>query len=254
VNRLGGAALALSAAFAVMLPATTASAAQMADSDGRLSVNTGSGWTHDPTTPLFDLTRIAPGWNGTTTIAVRNDSDQGAAIGLSATNVVENENGCNHPESYVDTTCTGADAGELGKEIILSVYADPDNDGTYGSTPTWSGSIEDLKQAATLSSQLPAGGISGYKIDATLPYSSGNETQTDQVSFDLKVTLDGASVAVQGTKVVRHPGAGPLHRVLDKLPLTGTPAERLVAAALSLLLAGTALFLAGTRRRRVRMS
>jgi hypothetical protein len=81
--------------------------------------------------------------------------------------------------------------------------------------------------------------------------SSGNETQTDQVSFDLQVTLDGANaVAVQGTKVTRQPGSGPLHRVLAQLPLTGTPAERLAAAALSLLILGTALVLAGTRRRR----
>jgi hypothetical protein len=250
VNRLGGVALALIAAFAVMLPATTAGAAPMADAAGQLSINTGSGWTHDPSTPLFDFSRIAPGWTGTATIAVRNDGAQAAALGLSATNIVEDENGCNHPESFADTTCTGPDAGELGKEVVLTVYADPEDDGSFQATPTWSGTIEDLRQATNLAAQLPPNAITSYKIDAQLPMSSGNETQTDQVAFDLSLDLDGASVSVQGTKVVRPPAAGPLARALDQLPLTGTPAERLAAAAVALLILGTALLLAGTRRRR----
>ena len=250
MNAASRATLVLVGAVALAIPAASAAAAPATVGSQHISINTGSGWTHDPSTPLFDFTRIAPGWTGTATLAVRNDSDQAAAIGLSATNIAEDENGCNHPESFVDTSCTGVDAGELGKEITLTVYADPSHNGAYDSTPTWSGSIEDLKQAATLSSHLPGGGVSSYKIDATLPMSSGNETQTDRVSFDLQVTLDGASVEVEGTKVVRHPGSGPLHRVLSQLPLTGTPSERLAAAALSLLILGTALVLAGTRRRR----
>jgi hypothetical protein len=255
LNAASRATLALvgAAAFAVMLPATTAGAAPTSTS-GTISVNTGHGWTHDPTTPLFDFTRIAPGWSASTTMAVRNDTDLPAAIGLNAADVVEDENGCNHPETYADTTCTGSNAGELGKEIILTVYADAGNDGSYDASPTWTGSIEALEQRVTLASQLPAGGATSYKIDAELPTSSGNETQTDQVSFDLEVALDGTSVAVQGTKITRHPGSGPLHRVLAKLPLTGTPAERLAAAGLSLLLVGTALMLAGVHRRRLRMS
>jgi hypothetical protein len=217
-----------------------------------ISINTGSGWTHDSTTPLFDFTRIVPGWTGSATLAVRNDTDAAADIGLRATNVVEAENGCNRPESLVDTTCTGNNAGELGKEIVLTVYSDPEHDGTYQSTPTWTGTIEDLRQAAPLTRQLNAGDSVGYRIDAELPYSSGNETQTDQVGFDLVIGLNGTSVAVEGTKITRSRG-GVLNEITDRLPFTGAPAMRLAAAGLSLLLAGALLILMVTRRRRVRM-
>src|SRR4051794_20154793 len=84
---------------AVAVPATA-----WADS-GHISVNVGNGWTRDSTEPLFDSDPIAPGWSGSRDLQVRNDSDTDAALLLSATDIVGDENGCNHPETYADTTC-----------------------------------------------------------------------------------------------------------------------------------------------------
>jgi len=238
------AALALSGAFALAFPAASASATATSTAGaGQVSVNTGSGWTHDPTGPLFDFSRIAPGWSATKTIGIRNDGPASAALSLDASNVVDNENGCNHPESVVDTSCSGTDAGELGAEMILAVYDSADT----ATTPLWRGSIRALEQPATLGS-LSTGAVRSLVIAAELPAASGNETQTDSVTFDLAVNLDGATVAVEGTKTTRATG-GLVNRALDQLPFTGTPAERLVAAAICLLLLGSAVSLFARGRR-----
>ena len=248
--KLARAALAISGALALVFPAASASAtAAAAEGSGIVSVNTGSGWTTDPADPLFDFSRIVPGWTAAKTLGIRNDSDSSAALTFKATNVVDNENGCNRPESRVDTTCTGDNAGELGAEIILSVYGDADNDGVSDSAPSWTGSIRDLEQAGAFG-ELRAGATRSYKFVACLPSESGDETQTDSVSFDLVVGLDGATVAVEGTKTTRPPTSNPITRAIDQLPFTGTPAQRLVAAALTMLLIGTVLVLLLRRPRK----
>jgi hypothetical protein len=217
--------------------------------DGHISVNVGNGWEHDASAPLFDITNIFPGWTDSRTLHVRNDSDQTASLSLAATDVVEDENGCNHPESFADSTC-GADEGELGSQLLLTAYVDPDNDGSFEATPTWTGTVQQLETATDLLGAVPSGGVVGLRLDAELPYASGNETQTDQVEFGLRLTLDGASTEVEGTKVVRHQNGGPATRVLGGLPFTGSPVERLVQAGLWAALAGGFLVLAGRSRRR----
>jgi hypothetical protein len=245
-----------------------------------ISVNAGNGWVHDSATPLFNVDRLPPGYGQTATLMVRNDSQDAAALSLSATDLVEFENGCMHAEAVIDTTC-GATQGEIGKELIFSVFADPENDGTYEATPRWTGTLYDLATPATLASSLPGGGIVGLRVDMTLPFSSGNETQTDSVDFAFRFTLAGAggpvtpgtsgnlgspstgpgagtttpqgpgSVEVKGIKATRHPHSGVLHDITSQLPFTGAPLERLVAGGLWLVIVGTALsMLARVRRRR----
>jgi hypothetical protein len=242
-----------------------------------ISVNTGSGWVHDSTTPLFDISKIAPGSSRSATLQVRNDSSDPAQLSLSATGIVEDENGCMHSEAFVDSTC-GAFEGELGHELVFSVYLDPENDGTYQVTPAWTGTLYDLASPTALLAALPGGSVAGMRVDMTLPSSSGNETQTDQVGFALRLTLAGAgspnapgstsglgssagsepattpngpdSVEVKGISVTRQLHHGVLHDITNQLPFTGTPAERLVAGALWLIIAGTALSLLATTRRR----
>ena len=255
-----------------------------------LSVNRGAGWTRDSTTPLFDAIRpIAPGYSESKTLLVRNDAADPGDLSLFASDIVEYENGCMHSEAVVDSTC-GPTQGELGKELIFSVFLDPENDGSYQTTSTWTGTLYGLTRPISLLANLPGGGIAGLKIVMSLPFSSGNETQTDNVDFSFRLTLAGAgdlgtpgqqgtpggpgdtgqtsgsgpsagsgpeitpqgpgSVEVKGIKVTKH-GGGVLHDITSQLPFTGSATERLVAGALWLLVAGTALsLLAATRRRR----
>ena len=261
------------AALLATAPATSANA-----SARYISINTGSGWVHDSVTPLFSVDKLAPGYGRTSSLRVRNDASDPGDLVLSANDIVEYENGCMHSEAFVDATC-GATEGELGKELIFGVYLDPQNDGSFEASPTWTGTLYDLTTATTLLNSIPGGDIVGLKVDMTLPSSSGNETQTDDVDFSFRLTLTGAgspgspgttsgsgpsagsgsdstpqgpgSVEVKGVKVTRHQHSNLLHDITGQLPFTGTPTERLVAGALWLLVAGTALsLLAATRRRR----
>jgi hypothetical protein len=255
-----------------------------------VDINTGSGWTHNSGRPLFAASNFAPGFSQTQTLLVRNDTTDLGNLTLSVDGIVENENGCMHSEAVVDTTC-GATEGELGHELQFSVFADPENDGTFEARPRWTGTLYDLATPTSLLTGLPGGGIAGLKIVMTLPFASGNETQTDDVDFSFRLTLAGAgdlgtpgqqgtpgapgnpgqtsgpgpsagsgpvttpqgpgSVEVKGIKVTRHQHSNVLHDITSKLPFTGSETERMVAGALWLLAAGTALsLLAATRRRR----
>jgi len=239
-------------AISLMLAAASASLlglvspAVAAASPNHFSINTGKGWSAQPTGPLFDFVGLGPGWTSTSALAVRNDSDEASALTFRASDIVDDENGCNRPESLVDMTCSGNDAGELGREMVFTVYSQGNPQ-----VPMWRGNLYDLTAGAKLDSSVAPNQIDSFSIVAELPYSSGNETQTDSVSFDLVVGLDGATVAVEGTKTTRPPTSNPVTRAIDQLPFTGTPAQRLVAAALTMLLIGTVLVLL-LRRPRMR--
>lgn len=243
-----------------------------------LSINTGSGWTQGSTTPLFSIGKIVPGWSDTEGFEIRNDTTSSGVLYLAANNIVEAENGCTPDESLVDTTC-GANEGELGQYLQFRLFLDPENDGTFEATPAWTGTLGDIATPIVLSSNMPAGGTWGIRVEAALPIATGNQTQSDQVGFDFALTLTGAgtsgssgdssgsgpstgpgsqttpqgpgSVEVKGIKVSRA-DPGLLHDITSSLPFTGGPVERLLAGAVWLLVAGTALSMLAAARRRGR--
>jgi hypothetical protein len=201
-----------------------------------------------PDGPLFDAADIFPGWAQRSELQVGNDTDAPAAISLEATDIVDLENGCNHPESLADDTCD-TNGGELGEQLLLTLYADADGDGQVDPTPAWSGTLRQLTTAVPLASHLASGASTPVRIDAALPLTSGNETQTDQVAFDLRISLAGDTVVVEGARHTRTPEHGVLETVVDHLPFTGTPADRLVAGAGWTVGAGLLLMLLARRRR-----
>jgi hypothetical protein len=234
------AALAAAAAFSVPVAAHAA--------DNRISVNTGSGWTHDAGEPLLDVTHIFPGWSQSRELQVRNDGTSAATLSMIVTNIDDAENGCNHPESFVDTTC-GSDGGEPSGQLQLTVYVDPEDDGTFETEPVWSGTPADLSTAALLADEMDTDEALGLRVDASLPYESGNETQTDQVAFDLQLSLEGDTVVVEGARHTREPERGVVGTVVDHLPFTGSPTGRLAAGAGWLVGAGVLLTMLARRRR-----
>jgi hypothetical protein len=176
---------------------------------------------------------------------VRNDGGETSSLRLTSTAVVDDENGCNRPESLVDATCSGDNTGELGREMTFTVSASADPQ-----SPLWGGTLYDLEHGVVLDSGVAPDQVDDFIIKAELPASSGNETQTDRLAFTLVIGLNGApGVAVEGTKITRNPPST-LDQIASHLPFTGSPAMRLAAAGLSLLLAGTALILLATQRRR----
>lgn len=239
-------AVALSAVTVVALPVSA-----HADAGG-ISVNTGHGWGHDSTAPLLDASRIAPGWSASYPLQVRNDTDGPATFTIGAADLIDLENGCTHAEAAVDSTC-GANQGELGHALVFSVFVDPHDDGQFESQPAWTGTLYDIITPAAIAANVPADAVWGVRIDAQLPFASGNETQSDQVGFSLRLGLQGEgsadAVEVLGTKVTRQPGQPVLGSMANGLPFTGSFLQQMTAAALWLILAGCFALLV-TRSRR----
>jgi hypothetical protein len=252
MSRRLGLAATLAAAAAIAVGTTTIAHAD----SGYVQIKSGTEWARDATAPLFDVSHIYPGWTGSADLAIRNDTDDSATFAVTAVDIVDLENGCMHSEAVVDATC-GPDEGELSRQLQLSAFLDPDDDGTFEATPRWTGTLADLTTAAVLTDDLAPHAVVGLRMDATLPTTSGNETQTDLIDFDLRLDLAGtgsaATTRVEGARHTRQqPGTGVLGDVTDSLPFTGSPAERLVAGGLWLTILGAcALMLARTRRRRL---
>jgi len=244
-----------------------------------ISVNLGSGWVDFSSAPLFSFDKIMPGDIRNAAIQIRNNSATATDLTLSTTDIVEFENGCTAAEADVDSTC-GATEGEIGRHLSFAIFADPEDDGVFEPAPRWTGTLYDLSTPADLLDGIAGNGVVGLRIQMILPLTTGNDTQSDQADFSFRLTLTGAgspdspggstsgsgpsagsgpdstpqgpgSVEVKGVKVTRHQHSNVLHDITSQLPFTGTPTERLVAGALWLLVAGTALsLLAATRRRR----
>lgn len=126
-------------------------------------------------------------------------TDLTSELRLSVDNVVQSENGCGGDEATVDTLCSTEtteaelwDALEVERLVLRSVNG----------SGTCSPSVNPpLAQLATPSSPLPLSSLDAdlgdyapgedvcitYQIG--LPFSTGNETQTDGVTFDFVWTL-----------------------------------------------------------------
>lgn len=168
-----------------------------------ISINVGGGWVHDATAPLFTSTGIVPGWTAAKTLEVRNNTNASATLGISSADVVDNENGCMHSEAVVDHTCgSGPNEGELGHGLVFSIFVDPSDTNAYPTTPAWSGTLYDMQTPAVLSSSMPANAVWGLRIAVALPRSSGNETQTDTVSYSLRLNGSGLGTTDLATSVL----------------------------------------------------
>ena len=128
---------------------------------------------------------------------------------LTAVNVRDDDRGCNKPERLVDLTC-GDGQGDLSDALVISLETAP------GIRPAirWSGTLHQLEHGVPLAQVVPAHRSIPVSVTLRLPPESGNETQTDRVSFDLRVTLSGLmgdrSTEVAGTKFERdQPGDDP---------------------------------------------
>jgi spore coat-associated protein N len=121
------------------------------------------------TTPLFTASDIAPGYQSETyTLTYRNVGSLpgNLALSLAVTNL---ENGCNGPESVVDSTC-GANDGELGGALLIAVS---------GPGINYNGTLNNFAGGPSNVGAVPAGGTAVYSVSYSLPQSTGNEVQSD---------------------------------------------------------------------------
>ena len=186
------AALAVATGLAVFLlgPASASAA-------GGVPIDIGAGFTTNPAGPLLTLTNMIPGESASAVVGVRNLSNASADIALQLINVHDDEHGCTKSEALVDLTCgdPGLGEGDLTNALVFTIDEGDAKAGPF--TQTWTGGAATLVAAATdISASIPATSDRWLRITVSLPFASGNQTQTDTFGFGLRVFLSGLGTVV----------------------------------------------------------
>lgn len=137
----------------------------------------------------FDLLDIKPGDNGEDTVSlhiINNDAWVCAEIA----NLISDDNGCELPESLIDTTC-GAGEGELKDNLFFTIWKDTNCDNILdegeqilvNNQPAQAG----VWPIADSSSGSPLQGNMTYCLGVawSIPLSVGNEIQGDSIMGDV---------------------------------------------------------------------
>lgn len=128
----------------------------------------------------FNIENVAPNAQGTAgTISITNSGTIPATLTGTASNIVNNENGMNAPETAADTT---NGVGDLGSAVTITI-----SDGS--STPIYSGLVSGLSGANF--GAFTAGQTKTYTVTYSVS-NAGNEIQSDILSFDIDFTLTQA--------------------------------------------------------------
>lgn len=221
----------------------------------------GKSWVRDSEVPLLNADGIAPGMLRSGVLRIRNNSAKDASITLRALHIADDDRACTRPESRVDTTC-GTGSGELGSQVRVRVYLGQARAGSFRTEPAFSGSIYELGEAVTLTRSLAAAGERQMKLTLLFPPESGNETQTDRLSFDLRLAATQATGTAQPEEIstshitgttINSSGAATIAAASGSpWTLAGLPAASLAMLGGAALLVGYALFALNRRIRHPR--
>jgi hypothetical protein len=156
-----------------------------------------AGWLTPSSSPLVDVTALIPGASTSAGFEVRNPRQQPVTASVRLVGLTSDDNGCNHPETLAgDTTC-GAGGGELQDDLVFRLLAvDGEDRRSIGE-----GVLSALEgQLVSDDVALAVGASRAYVVEYELPASSPNITQTDQLGFDIEVTIE--AVASGGARVL----------------------------------------------------
>jgi spore coat-associated protein N len=102
----------------------------------------GDNFVDNPTFPsVMNLSNLYPGWTEDLTIQIKNVGTIDGTPNIKLTNIVNNENGVNNPESKMSPPDTDA-TGELGASIYVTVQY---NDRLSTTGVLWEGWLNDFK-------------------------------------------------------------------------------------------------------------
>lgn len=212
-------------------------------------------FVEEVTAPADDFSVVLPGDSVIREVRVSNEAVENSELHLLARNLVDDDNGCVRDEALNgDTTC-GAGGGELSDWLRITV--------TRVGGPTdellWSGTLADLADGAVLASVMPAKAEWRLRLNSELPRETGNEIQSDRVSYDLRWTITSTrgpdDVDIAGVEAEAGGGAAgggpglPGAGIIGGLPATGTTVGLLLLLTTAgLLSAGSILIAAGRKR------
>jgi len=139
--------------------------------------------------------------SGGKTWTINNTGSVPGNLVMRVMSVVNNENGCNEPESLVDETCDdpGPDQGELGGVVTTAVILDDDATGPNASVTVANSTLATADADQYLSQwnanagvvTIPAGGSLTVTMNwSNDPASYGNEIQSDSLTFDVQFDIE----------------------------------------------------------------
>jgi hypothetical protein len=238
-------------------------------------VSQGAGFTASPVGPLLDMDRLAPGAATSAVLGVRSTESGAADFAIQFVNVTSDENGCTHTELAEPGGC-GPGAGQLRGALTASLAVADAALGPY--QQIWTGSAADLEAGVQFASGVRSGVARWVRVSLGLPTSVGNEVQSDQYHFSVRIAAQYADLAGGGTTgsgttagaAVAGVSVGPAdHRVAASvditgagrsghgvlgsgLAFTGVPTAMLAGAGLLLCLCGALLVMGAWESRRAR--
>lgn len=216
------------ALFSLLLAGTPAAAAP-----GRLEVQVDGGG------PVFDLEDLYPGATEHSTVRVSNVGVQAGRLTVDALDVVD-ESRCSDAELRAGMPC-GDGTGTLGGQLEFSIARIAGQD----LEEVWKGPLSQLDEVELLESLGP-GETATYRFSAHLPVWSGNESQADQLGFDLQFRLSDDRASVAGASIERREA----ELLGVRLPMTRPQLIRWSYGGASGLLAASVVLLASDALRR----
>jgi LPXTG-motif cell wall-anchored protein len=205
------------------------------------------GFTDDPGPVLF-ADNLMPGDSSAGTLLVRNASTEDVTLAITASDVQDVENSCEHSEADTTGERCDEDGGELSSRLRLMIR--------HGSEQSWSGSLAELERGLDIIGGVAANGTLRLELKVELPYSAGNDTMSDSTSFALRLVATGQSspdTVVAGVHFGPPESSGLLQGPQLPLPVTGATVNLwlLLLAGMTLIVTGGALLMGSRRRTRI---
>lgn len=153
----------------------------------------------------IEVANAKPGDSGSGASTIENGGSIDGSVDLEVTNVRNEENGRNGPEE--DAGDDSTDEGELGDHLTVWIGLDRDDDElrdnrTAGQPATDTETDEAFAADGETINEAEGNTVEGYPLDSgdsanlvvewEIPEETGNEVQSDEVLFDLVVTLNQA--------------------------------------------------------------
>ncbi|HEV8490601.1 MAG TPA: hypothetical protein VGQ58_12525 [Candidatus Limnocylindrales bacterium] len=152
---------------------------------------TGETYADDVTTPVISATDAQPGFRDLTFFCLKNAGSADLSISVTVVDLANIDVDCTGDESFVDTSCGGDGAGELGSVIFFTVNQHP-CDGGVG-TGYFAGALSDIPVVSI--PLLSAGAIACGSIETFYPLNRTADevlrAQTDKVTW--KYAFDGTT-------------------------------------------------------------
>lgn len=164
-----------------------------------LSLDTGG----NEGTKTLSVTNAKPGDSGSGASGITNDGTIDGHLDLTVENVRNEENGRNGPEK--DAGDGSADEGELGDHLTVWIGFDRDDEQltdnrtgavdteTDEAVPVDGEKLNDAEGSYDTNFALGSGESANLVMEWEIPDETGNEIQSDEVLFDVVVTLTQGS-------------------------------------------------------------